>query len=250
MLEPSFYQRLEDLIDRNLSRDVPLHTDFLDPASQGEALALCRKRGCRASLVGGYPSAERNALCLLPSFQDDPPSDLVAYLRITSRGHFAHPDLLGALMALGVSRGCLGDLLLEKGERGTSALVYALARMAPHLASIQSVGRHEVRAEILANPEENVPDENGGDGRIVRGSLASLRADSVLAAAFSLPRSRASALFDMGAVQLNWQPCEDRGRVLKPGDTLSVRHYGRAILLEVGGQSRKNRSFVLLQVFG
>lgn len=250
MLEKEFYRHLEDLIERNQQRDIGLHTDFLDPASQEEAEKICRKRGCRTELWGGYPEAECRALFLLGSYQEEADRRSIACIRVVSKGSFAHPDLLGALMGFGVKRGCIGDLCLQKNAAGgTEALVYAMARMAAHLAGLTSVGRQDVQADIL--PFEQIAELGNGDkdGEEITVSLASLRADSVLASAFSLPRSRAASLFDAGQVRLNWRDCEDKGKLLQPGDTLSVRHHGRVVLENVGGKSKKDRIFATLKVY-
>lgn len=250
MLEKNVYRHLEDMITRHLDKDTPMNTDFLDPATQEEGERLCRNRGCRVLLAGGYPEAERRMLFLLPSYQAEPPVGAIACIQVSAKGRFAHPDLLGALMGMGVKRGCLGDLCVRNGDNGgTVALVYCIARMASHLAGIGEVGRQNVKATLLSL-DEMMAEKGEGDGCVVTASLASLRADGVLAAAFNLSRSRGAALFDAGQVQLNWQECQDRGKLLKAGDTLSVRRHGRVVLEEIGGQSRKGRVFVVMKVFG
>ena len=141
---------MEDLIQRNLQKDVPLHTGFLDPATQREALRLCRKRGCEGELWGGYAGAERKVLFLPATYQEAPDHSVVACIRLQSKGVFAHPDLLGALMAMGTKRDCIGDLCIVQDKNGGSeARAYCLATMAPHLAAITSVGRSAVEVEVM-----------------------------------------------------------------------------------------------------
>ena len=83
--------------------------------------------------------------------------------------------------------------------------------------------------------------------REIRGPLASLRLDSVLAVGFSLSRGKAAEAVTSGKVQVNWTDCQKPDRPVAQGDTLTLRGLGKCVLEEVGHQTKKGRVFVTLK---
>jgi RNA-binding protein YlmH len=81
-------------------------------------------------------------------------------------------------------------------------------------------------------------------------TVASLRLDAILATAFGLSRGKAVELIEANRVSLDHQPCTQPSKTLKEGAVLSVRGIGRAKLLEVGGVSKKGRTFVRVGRYG
>jgi RNA-binding protein YlmH len=81
-------------------------------------------------------------------------------------------------------------------------------------------------------------------------TVASLRLDAVLSAAFGMSRTKAAELIEAGRVSLNHQVCLRTDKEVSEDSLLSVRGIGRAKLLEVGGLSRKGRSFIKIGVYG
>ena len=81
-------------------------------------------------------------------------------------------------------------------------------------------------------------------------TVASLRLDAVLSAAFGLSRSKSASLIAAGRVSLDHMPCMQPAKELAVGALLSVRGLGRAKLLEVGGVSKKGRVFVRIGLYG
>jgi RNA-binding protein YlmH len=57
-----------------------------------------------------------------------------------------------------------------------------------------------------------------------------------------------SDLIKSEKVFVNWEMVSNSSKILKAGDTVSVRGYGRIVLTDVGGQSRKGRTIVRITV--
>ncbi|MGP1367230.1 MAG: S4 domain-containing protein, partial [Schwartzia sp. (in: firmicutes)] len=83
----------------------------------------------------------------------------------------------------------------------------------------------------------------------IRATVASLRVDAVAAAGFGMSRSRAAADIDADKLKLNWQSVKNAAQSLKAGDVLSMRGRGRVEVVEIGGQTKKGRTGVLLRRF-
>lgn len=75
--------------------------------------------GARESGIfwGGYDGAERKRLLFLPEWMAEPDGTEIAAVRAACRsgGDLTHRDFLGSLMALGLTREKIGDILVEKG---------------------------------------------------------------------------------------------------------------------------------------
>lgn len=226
------------------------HTMFLTPHQRSiasQVIACCGEP--MHKIMGGYPEAERCVVLFLPDYMENdlPEEELPFGVLRVNWGHGAaltHRDVLGSLMAQGVRREVLGDLLV--GENGCD--VIALRECIPFLRdNWLSAGRTGLHPQEIALSELRVP---AADGKMVRDTVASLRLDAVLGSGFSLSRGRASELIAAGRVSLNGCECLKPDRQLAEGDILSVRGQGRLILREIGGLSQKGRFYIAVERFG
>lgn len=228
------------------ARSVPAHTDFLSPAELRDAEELLH-----AALVhdgwaalGGYEGAERAVLCFLPPWQEEPDADeVLAALRV--RWHeserVGHRDLLGSLMALGVARSKLGDILASP----SAADVIVRADVADYLAREWTrAGRVSLRVERIALSALDVPERKT---RAIRDTVATLRLDAVASSGFGMSRARAAELIASGRVQLNHREAVKPDAPVRAGDVVSARGLGKFLLAETGGQSRKGRTAILIE---
>lgn len=233
-------KRMRELAGRAAQTGRVQYTDFLTPAELAQAEICARKAGVFCFRYGGIADAERCVAAF--SWTEEAPEFPVRCLAITWREgncQLAHRDLLGALMALGIQREKLGDILVEEGR----AFAFALPEMARYIAeSLVTAGSAKVRVELLAG----APTLAREGGEPVRATVPSLRLDAVLGAAWNLPRSRAAALVSAGRVQVDYQQELRPDRQLARGMMLSVRGMGRAKVLEIGGKTKKNRTSVTL----
>ena len=113
--ERTLFARVLDKYDQCRRRSVPTATPFLSPAEQQGADRLLRAAGIVSGFCwnGGYDAAERKLLQFLPDWAEEDDTAL-ACLRGAFRGDAVpdHRDCLGSLMALGVTRERIGDILL------------------------------------------------------------------------------------------------------------------------------------------
>ena len=238
-----FKARMQDLCRRQRDKNIWMASGFLDPAQQLEALGISRKEGARGILWGGYEDAERKMLFLLPDYLEWEDAlagqEAIAALSIsTKQAGLSHRDYLGAILAAGIERRCLGDILVK--ERG--AVFFCEKKIAPYLMdNLLSVGKASVSlGEATPCEFENIE----ADAQELRINVASLRLDVVLAAGFSLSRGKVQEWIEGGYVNVNFVPCLQAGKALAEGDVISLRRHGRIELLALEGESRKGRLFV------
>jgi RNA-binding protein YlmH len=106
------------------------------------------------------------------------------------------------------------------------------------LCNWSSIGSAAIQVEVLDLTRVEPPQ---GQRQVRTATVASLRLDAVVAAAYQLSRSEAAALIRGGKLKLNFLPEQRVDRVVEEGAILSLAGQGRAELIEVGGVSRKGR---------
>lgn len=241
--ERFFMRRIEELCRLAEARGVPRSTGFLSDREQALATAAMNRAGCACGRFwGGWPGAERRVLCLEPAGAW--PQQPVAAVRITARGEPApgHRDLLGALLALGIERACVGDILHDPNTPGES-YAFVLADKAEFLAAeLTQAGRCPVRCA----PCDAVPDSvlAAPQRALKEATVPSLRADAVLGAMLHTSRGLAAQAIAAGKVELNHLPLHSAHEPVYAGDLFTVRGAGRWRVQEIGGKSRKDRIFI------
>ena len=83
----------------------------------------------------------------------------------------------------------------------------------------------------------------------VRGTVSSLRLDSLLSLAFSASRSKLVAYIENGKVFVNGKLITSNGYQIKEDDIISVRGLGRFQFKETLSQTKKGRYYVTLHLY-
>lgn len=213
-------------------------TRFLDPAQRAEAEQIARASGVAFDSFGGYPQAERAIGCFHPYDVEIKAEDyplVCLHARYASRFcTLTHRDLLGAFMALGLTRDSVGDMIIEYED----IFLFVSETVAGYVSdSLTSVGRASLRFEALAE----IPPMPEPKGQAFSSVVSSLRLDAVLAAAYKLSRSEASEAIRAGLVKVDHLPCSQTDARVEEGALLSLRGKGRVRFVSSLGTTRKQR---------
>ena len=240
--------RVLDRAKQASERNIPAATDFLSPAQQAQAADLLHAAGIPETAYirwGGYDGAERKRLLFLPEWMAEPDGTEIAAVRAACRsgGDLTHRDFLGSLMALGLTREKIGDILVEKG--GCQVLLDP-SMTDFLLQNWDSAGREKLTVTPLPLSALAVPHAAVKE---LRDTVSSLRLDNVLAAGFSVSRGKAAEAVEKGAVQVNWTVCQKPDKPVAAGDTITCRGMGKCVLDSVGGPTKKGRLPVVIRRF-
>jgi len=213
-------------------------TKFLDPAEAASAALLARSFGAGFASWGGYPRAERVLGCFFPKEEGIDASEyplVCLHSRYSSKFcSVTHRDLLGAFMSLGLTRACIGDIIIVDAD----IYLFAHAQTADFIAhSLTSAGKTSLAFHVL----DAIPPIPEPAGTRFSSVVSSLRLDGVLAAAYKLSRSEAAELIRSGMVKVNHLVCERIDFAVKEDTLLSLRGKGRVRLVSVDGLTRKQR---------
>ena len=230
-------------------RNIPAATDFLSPQQQMMSLDLLRLAGISETdyvLSGGFDGAERKLILFLPDWLDAETAESeipIRCLRAVFREEdkLNHRDFLGSLMGMGIVREKLGDILVSSD----SADLVVLDTVAEFLLqSWNSAGRAKLRVSEIEPGHLHIPEVKCQE---VRDTVSSLRLDAVASTGFKLARGKAADLVTSGRVQVNWRECTKPDKLLVAGDTVSARGFGKFVLTEVGGMTRKGRTSIVIK---
>lgn len=222
----------------SLKRQMACFTGFLTPADI--ALATMAFKRSDASFYGGFDEAER---CVL-GFGAEGKSEYPICV-IKAKGEFkdvSHRDFLGGLMSLGITRDNIGDIV----KSDEYCYIFALSKMADYIAeNFTSVKKSKITSEILECFEVHVEKEF----ETVKKSVASLRADAVVAAMFNLSRDDSAEAIKRGLVSVNYRIFEALDKRLSEGDTVSLKGKGKACIEHIGDLTKKGRLFIEIKKY-
>ncbi len=230
MKDRDLINRFTELSYRADKTGAAFYTDFLDVASQSDL--LCLDLPVAPTLEGGYPEAERRIGC----FGDGVP-DIVCVkiepLDMKFADRLTHRDFLGSVLALGINRAFVGDIVVYDN----CGYVFCKSTAADLILSeLDRVRRTGVRCSY-----SSLPDGAVSEPVLCSAVAASLRLDAVISAVFDLSRSEAKELFSAEKVFISGRICTDPIKEPREGDRISVRGYGKFVFGTRTGATGKGR---------
>ena len=243
-------RRFIDLSRAAYQRDIITFSDFLNLNEQNILHTLPKDRLYTGVVsFGGFGLAERQMAAFIPEALslrwgkskldpgdiDYPFSVLkIAPLNRKFAEALSHRDYLGALLNLGIERCKTGDIIVN----GSDAMVFVHRDMVQLVLDELTRVRHTSVSvsEITLSELKYTPEYEE-----IRGTVASVRLDSLLALAFSSSRSKLTGLIEGAKVYVNGRLVTSNGYEPKEGDVISVRGMGKFRYESTGGRTRKNR---------
>lgn len=241
--------RIEDKIEQCREGYYVTNTGLLDSHEQAlAASASGNAAGVRCLMYGGYDEAERRMLVCVPSeipmSDAEAAADLLAVLRVTKPAisrELSHRDYLGSVLGLGIDRSVTGDILV----RPDGADIIIMPEIAEFLLrEFRQVGRTNIRTQLVPIEQLSIPEMKT---QTIRDTIPSARLDSVVASAFRLSRSKAAEAIRGGIVSLDHAECLKPDARVEEGQTLVLRGRGKAVIDEIGGESKKGRIWISIR---
>ncbi len=243
---------VSDKIQQSERAYMLTNTRFLSLAERAAALSFCKENGAKFHFYGGYPDAERTVLFILPDYmeadenfpsEEDEVLCLLSCRSPNGSKALTHRDYLGSLLALGLERDVIGDILVR--ENGADIIIFKT--VADYLlVSYEKAGHVSLKCEIhpigaLVPPEIKT--------QTVRESVASVRLDNIISAAFGFSRTEASVQIAKGMVFVNDAEALKPDARVQVGDKIVARGKGKIYLKELAGTTRKGRISVIFEKY-
>lgn len=243
------FARADELCARAARGEIT-HTQFLTPREAKLLAARFAPYREQILFAGGYAEAERRRLYFLPPYLEGADGQLRAEclsgvfgetlcaVKVSGSGYreLSHRDFLGAVLSLGIERDRIGDICVITPH---TAVLFCDLLMAEFLTeNLLRVANDAVRVSSFLPPA----DFNGGKRyEAVSDTVASPRADAVVAALLNLSRERAQALFREGRVEIDYEIEERVDKPLSEGAIVSIRGYGKFTVRSLSDKTRKGR---------
>ncbi len=239
-----------DLKEKAASESIVTSSSFLsiDEISEIIRLQNINNKYVDTFYYGGYEEAERKAVIFVPEFYgvDEEgleeflnengynPLDLL-YIKKDKFTSLTHRDYLGAIMGLGLKREVTGDIIVN--DEGCS--IFCLKSVSSYIAeNLKQAGRGSVTVTVADKNELNI---KTSETQMIFTSVASMRLDCLVAAAFKVSRPSAADAIKQGVIYVNSAQITKNDFILKTGDKLVFRGKGKVVIGEVTGHSKKGR---------
>jgi len=215
-------------------------TDFLDLREQTIMSSIIGSQSeCLVSFFGGQDDSERKRALIYPNYYTPSDEDysIVAFnLNYASKFHtLSHRQILGTLMSLKMTRAKFGDILL-KNEVVQIIVAKEIASFVEN--NLNSIGKSPIKLmEIELNELIQIEDE----WQTKNSTVSSLRLDVLLSEFYNISRQKAQLVIKAGHVKVNQKIVDSTSFQCGEGDLLSVKGFGRGILLSIDGLSKKEK---------
>jgi len=251
--ETLLQKRLIELSRTAYIRGIVTFSDFLN-LNELNILHTTPKHLFQSHYVsyGGYGLSERQMVAFLPdALYVFPDVNALQYpiqiLEISPQNRrfcedLAHRDYLGAVMNLGIERCKLGDIMVD----GSKALLFVREELAGYIMENLTRIRH---TSVTVSISREFPDDYEPKYEEIKGTVASVRLDTVLSLAFPLSRSRITAYIEGAKVFVNGKLVTSNGYRLKEGDIISVRKMGRIVYDGVLSETKKGRYLTVVRKY-
>ena len=244
------------------------NSSFFDMRERSLAVRQCREKcRCGYAFYGGYEDAERKVAVFYPRelieneskdenaekienvrriedyFRDEPESCPLTVIRASLKKgspQLGHRDYLGSLMGLGIRRDVIGDIIVH--DDGADIVV--LKEIADFLVMNYSKA---ARANLIIS-EVPITEIRPSKVQIVQKdeSVASLRLDAMISAAFRISRGKSAEAIKAGLVYVS-DVCEKKtDKIVDLGDKLVLRGKGKAVVKNIGRTTDKGRTIVTI----
>ena len=251
-------KRFAELSRTAYQRDIITYSDFLNLNEQNILHMLPKDRlFTRIVSFGGYEMAERQMAAFIPdalylrygkkelSLTDvNYPFSAVRIAPLNEKfsEELTHRDYLGSILNLGIDRSKTGDIITGRKE----ALLFVHRDMSELiLHELTRVKHTSVKTEPVCLDEIDYTPAY----EEIRGTVASVRLDSLLSLAFSQSRTKLTGLIEGAKVYVNGRLITSNGYQPEEGDIISVRGMGKFRYEACGSRTRKNRLTVIINKY-
>ncbi len=224
------------------SKNTVSCTGFLDLHQQ--SVVMKERYPIPPVFYGGYEDAERQMLMFLPEYVDCPENtDEIMLIEVSARLQLTHRDYLGSLMALGIKRENIGDIIINKKK----AYIFIKPSIENFLLSnFTKAGKSELVCKTVPMSDFKKTEYTAVS---VTKTSASPRLDSVIGSLFNMSRTQSQQFISSGKVFINNMEALKTDKLVKSGDRLTLRTKGKAHIIEIGELTKKGRIKIIAEIF-
>ncbi len=219
-LEKAFYKKIET------------QSFFLDPFEQKTLAEIAKNNSIDICFLGGNPDAERKIFVANYYYEPLYEPNYISVLEFEA-SNIHHPDVLGALLSLGIDRNDIGDISI-------------LDNKVEFVISTEQASFVEFNITKIKNDSVNIKVKKDSKLDLIKpkyedytGFVSSLRIDNLISLFLSTSRTKAKEIVKDRLVKVDFQIIEDPSYQVDEGCLISVRRFGRFVFDRIDGYSKK-----------
>lgn len=185
-------------------------------------------------IYGGFVHCERKMISFNNIYNYSFPMKILVILNKSKFRDLEHKDYLGAILALGIKREKLGDLVMKDNKCFVAVSDELVGFI---LNNLSSIGRNPCDISILEDIKSTPSIEF--TEKVI--NIASLRIDAVVAALSNISRSEAVKLINSNKVLVNYSNDIDKSYDVKLNSRITIRGKGKFIVTEIIGKTKSDK---------
>lgn len=221
LLEKSFYTRKE------------VSSFFLNPFEISVLNDIAKINNIEIVFLSCNESSERQIFVANPYSNEINTRNYISVLEF-KKNNIKHPDVLGALLNLGLERNDIGDIYV-----GDEICEFVVLNKDKDFVkfNLSKIKNERVNIDLKKDNILNLPKIDYIENR---GFVSSLRLDNIVSEFINLSRSKAKILIQRRLVKVNYQIIDNPSKIIDENSLISIRREGRFIFDKVIGKSKKD----------
>lgn len=235
----SLYEKYELARDK----DIPVFGNSFYPPNIWKWFELnTGSKSFKVESNGVFEEAERRMIAFNNIYETPYPMILLRISHNSKFSNLSHKDYLGGILALGIERNKIGDLLVEDKccyvpvhDDVKDFIIY----------NVDKIGKATCKVEVIDESIE-LPKFRFKEEIIL---VSSLRLDGLVSKICNASRSKAQELIDQGQVLVDYVKIRDKSHELKGGERITIRGSGKYILGEKAGNSKSGKIKIIIKKY-
>lgn len=225
------------------NKDIPLFgNNFYSPKIWKYFQEKLATKDFRIDSNGIFEEAERRMIAFNNVYDSPFPMEVLKIVNLSKFKKLSHKDYLGSILALGIRRNKIGDLLVCEEE----CYVVVCEEIKDFIISnLTVVGRCPCRVELV-NEETTLPKINFKEEVIL---IQSNRIDSIVSKLAKVSRNTAQSMIEEGKVLIDYNRVQGKSEEVSKGQRITIRGVGKFILGEFVGNSKKGKIKVIVKKY-
>lgn len=220
----------------NLARtkNISVFTDEFYTPDVWSTLQELNLSSIKIESFGFFEDGERRVIAFNKDEYSDYPISLLRIHCNTKFSKLEHKDYLGSIMALGINRSKIGDLILRDDNCYVAVHNSIIDFLLSNLTKIRNLN---CKCEIVYDTED-IPKPSYEEKNII---VTSKRLDCIIAALGNLSRNKALDAINSGSVLLDYRVTKDKSKEVSENSRITLRGVGKFRIKNIFGTTKSGR---------
>lgn len=212
-------------------------TDFMNPNEMKYCISSINTfYNGEYKILPSEDNCERNCIFLYNKNSFFEEREDISYICANIQNEIiTHRDVLGALLALGINRNKVGDIIILE-EKIIIVLKTSLVNFV--ISNLIKIGQYKISFREIEKISFTSTNQNK---ELLNGIVSSLRIDSIISEILNISRGKAEKLIKTKKVKVNYEIITKTHIEVEENNLISVRGFGRFEFKKILGKTKKDK---------